>query len=466
MSTACPRRGTTLTFPDLARYEHPVTSTGVVSPPATKMRTIAVASFVGTAIEFYDFYIYGTAAALVLGKVFFPDLSPLAGTLAAFSTFAVAFLARPLGSLLFGHFGDRVGRKSMLVVSLLTMGVGTVAIGLLPGYDTLGVAAPVLLVVLRFVQGLGLGGEWGGAALLAAENAPAGRRGWFAAFPQLGPSIGFFAASAGFLLLSITLDDVAFESWGWRLPFLASALLVILGMAVRLKIAETPVFTDLVQRRERSSMPLVEMLRRAPGRLLLAAGTIVVCYVLFYTATTFSLSYGTKELGVPRNSMLMLTIIAIWAMALGTGLSSWASDRFGRRPVLLVGCVFSAVVGLTMFPLLATGSLALMCLGLALPLAAMGWTYGPLGAFLPELFDTRYRYSASSFAYNLGGVLGGSVAPTMATWLAASYGAPVVGYYIAGAAVLSLVCVAALPETRHSTLEARALETRTLGDQH
>ncbi|AHH93800.1 MFS transporter [Kutzneria albida] len=413
---------------------------------------IAVASFVGTAIEFYDFYIYGTAAALVLNSTFFPNLSPLNGTLAAFSTFAVAFLARPLGSLLFGHFGDRVGRKSMLVASLLTMGLSTVAIGLVPGYDTIGAAAPIILVLLRFLQGLGLGGEWGGAALLAAENAPEGRRGWFGAFPQLGPSIGFFAANGIFLLLSAALTDEAFRAWGWRVPFLASALLVLVGLVVRLKISETPVFAEVLRRQERSSLPLVEMVRRAPARLLLGGGVIITCYVVFYVTTTFGLSYSTTGLGLSRGAALGLQVLAIWAMALSTVLSCLAVDRLGRKPVLITGCVFTGLTGLVMFPLMNTGSTALIGLAFALGLAAMGWVYGPLGAYLPELFDTRYRYSASSFAYNLGGVLGGALAPTVAAALAGSSGPLAVGYYVAASAVVSLVCVLLLPETRHVRL--------------
>lgn len=428
-------------------------------PRSSGSSRIAVASFVGTAIEFYDFYIYGTAAALVLNSTFFPTLSPVNGTLAAFSTFAVAFLARPLGSLLFGHFGDRIGRKSMLVASLLTMGLSTVAIGLIPGYDTIGMAAPIILVALRFLQGLGLGGEWGGAALLAAENAPEGRRGWFGMFPQLGPSIGFFAANGIFLALSAVLSDEQFRAWGWRVPFLASALLVGVGLVVRLKIAETPVFAEVIRRQERSSMPLVDMFRRAPGRLLLGGGVIITCYVAFYVTTTFGLSYATATLKVPRETVLGLLVLAIWAMALSTVLSCVAADRFGRRRVLINGCVFTAGAGLVMFPLINSGSIVLMGVAFALGLAAMGWVYGPLGAFLPELFDTRYRYSASSFAYNLGGVLGGALAPTVASALSSSYGSPAVGYYVAAAAVVSLLCVLALPETRHVSLGAEVQTT-------
>jgi MFS family permease len=381
---------------------------------------IAVGSFIGTAIEFYDFYIYGTATALVLNATYFPNLAPVNATLASFATFAVAFIGRPLGSLLFGHFGDRVGRKAALVASLLTMGLSTVAIGLLPGYAALGVAAPVILVLLRFLQGIGLGGEWGGAALLAVENAPAGRRSWYAMFPQLGPSIGFFAANGLFLTLSAVLSDDAFRSWGWRIPFLASAALVAVGLVVRLRLSETPVFAEVVRRREQSRLPLVDMLRKARRRLrlrlVLGGGTIITCYVIFYVTTTFCLSYVTTTLKLPKSEALGLLVAAIWAMALTTVLYCLAGDRYGRKPVLIAGCVFTGVIGLVMFPLLGTGTALSVGVAFALGLAAMDWVYGPLGALLPELFDARYRYSASSFASNMGGVLGGALAPSRPHW--------------------------------------------------
>jgi metabolite-proton symporter len=415
---------------------------------------VAIASFVGTAVEFYDFYIYGIAVALVINTEFFPNLSSTAGTLAAFSTFAVAFIARPLGSLLFGHFGDRLGRKSTLVASLLTMGLSTVAIGLLPGYATIGAAAPTGLVLLRFVQGLGLGGEWGGAALLAAEYAPKGKRGWYGIFPQLGPPIGFFTAGGVFLVLSSVLDEAAFRSWGWRVPFLISVVLVAVGLVVRLRIAETPVFAAIQRSREYSRAPLVDMLRQAPLRILLSAGAIIVGYVLFYVTTTFSLSYATHTLELSSTVMLFLQIMAIWVMALTIVVSCRMSDRLGRRSVLAAGCAGVAVVGPVFFPLLDTKSFPLIGLALVLALGVSGWVYGPLAAFLPELFDARHRYSASSFSYNLGGVLGGGLAPTVASWLVAHHGAGSVGYYLAGAAVISFLCTLALPETRHVDLAA------------
>ncbi|MEJ2857362.1 MULTISPECIES: MFS transporter [unclassified Saccharothrix] len=395
---------------------------------------VAVASFVGTAVEFYDFYLYGMAAALVLNSAFFPTLSSVAGSLAAFSTFAVAFVARPLGALLFGHLGDRRGRKSTLVASLLVMGCSTVAIGLLPRYDVIGVAAPIALTALRFLQGLGLGGEWGGAALLANEYAPQGRKGWYSTFPQVGPAVGFALASGSFLVLSSTLSDEAFRDWGWRMPFLASAVLVVIGLRVRLTIAETPEFAALTDRQQRSSKPLLDMLREAPARLVGAGGTIVVCYVLFYVATTFGLAYATKTR--PRDDVLLDQIVAVGAMALATVAACRAADRFGRKPVLISGCLAAAAAGFTLpegHPVFA--------------LAAMGWVYGPLGALLPELFPTKYRYSAPSFAYNLGGVLGGALAPTLATYLVSAHGTRAIGWYVAAAAVVSVACVLLLPES-------------------
>ncbi len=416
------------------------------------LRRVAVASFVGTAIEFYDFYIYGTAAALVLNEAFFPNLSPLNATLASFSTYAVAFAARPIGSLVFGHFGDRVGRKSVLVASLLLMGLSTACVGLLPGYSTLGVWAPLLLVFLRFLQGIGLGGEWGGAALLAVEHAPRGRRGLYAAFPQLGPSVGFFAATGLFWLLSAVLDDRAFASWGWRIPFLLSFLLVAVGLFVRLKISETPVFARVMKQQEASRAPALEVFRRHPRELLLGAGGMVVAYGLFYTATTYCLAYATTTLGLDRGTMLGLSLVACLFLAAGTWLAATRSDGAGRRRLVLAGSGLAVVWGLVLFPLLDTGQPVLIALALGGALFCMGVVYGPMGAYLPELFGARVRYSGASLAYNLGGVLGGAVSPLIATRLQAGFGSASVGWYVSAMAVVSLLCVLALPETREREL--------------
>jgi metabolite-proton symporter len=414
---------------------------------------IAGASLIGTAIEFYDFYIYGTAAALVLNTAFFPGMDPVAGSLASFSTFAVAFVSRPLGSAVFGHWGDRIGRKSMLVVSLLVMGLSTVAIGLLPGYAAIGVAAPVLLVLLRFTQGIGLGGEWGGAALLATEHAPPGKRGLYAMFPQLGPSVGFIAANGLFLVLGEVLSDEQFDGWGWRLPFLASLLLVIVGLYVRLKISETPVFQAAMDQRRIAKVPFAGLMRHQWRRVLLGAGAMTVAYTLFYTATTYCLAYGTATLKIPRTTMLALTMIGVVFMAAGTVASALVSDRLGRRRTLITGTVGAVVWGLVMFPLMETASVVLVGLALAGALGLMGVVFGPMGAYLPELFQTEYRYSGASVAYSLGGVLGGAVPPLVATGMqAGGLGVMAVGIYMSAMALLSLLCLLALPETGDRTL--------------
>ncbi len=415
-------------------------------------RRVAVASFIGNTIELYDFFIYGMATALVLDDVFFPNLSPLNATLASFSTYAVAFLARPIGSIVFGHFGDRVGRKSVLVTSLLLMGVSTALVGLLPGYATLGSWAPLLLVTLRFLQGIGIGGEWGGAVLLAVEHAPRGKRGLYAAFPQLGPPVGFSAATGVFWLVSASLDEAAFASWGWRIPFLLSFLLVAVGLVVRLKISETPVFARSVAERAASRAPLMELLRCHTRELLLGAGAMAVVYALFYTSMTYGLSYTTTSLGMPRNTMLALSLVACLFLAAGIWFSATRSDTDGRRRLVLSGCGLAAVWSLLLFPLLDTERPVLMALALGGALFCLGVTSGPMGAYLPELFPARVRYSGASLAYNLGGVLGGAVSPLVVPRLQSGFGSASVGWYVSGMALVSLLCVRALPETREREL--------------
>lgn len=415
---------------------------------ASSRSRIVFASFIGTAIEFYDFYVYATAAALVIGPVFFPHGSATAQALSAFVTFGIAFIARPIGSFLFGHFGDRIGRKSTLVASLLVMGVSTTLIGFVPGYDAIGSAAPVLLCILRFGQGIGLGGEWGGAALLATENAPAGRRAWFGMFPQLGPSVGFLAANGLFFGLALTLTDEQFRNWGWRVPFIASAVLVVLGLYVRLKIAETPAFRATIERRERVRVPLVSLIAHHVRPTLAGAFAMVVCYTLFYISTVFTLSYGVSTLHFTRQGFLGLLCFAVLFMALATPLSAWASDRFGRRPVLIAGIVCAIASGFTMAPLVGSGSTPLVALFLTIELFLMGVTFAPMGALLPELFPTPVRYTGAGVSYNLGGILGASVAPYIAQMLAAHGGLAWVGGYVSMAAAVSLVAVLSMRETR------------------
>ncbi len=411
-------------------------------------RQIAFASFIGTAIEFYDFYIYGLTAAMVVGPTFFPTSDPAAQTLNAFLTFGLAFLARPFGALLFGHFGDRIGRKATLVASLLTMGISTVLIGALPGYVSIGWAAPALLCLLRFGQGIGLGGEWGGAALLATEYAPAGRRGWFGMFPQLGPSVGFLFAVASFLLLASLLDDTAFGAWGWRIPFLGSAILVVLGLYVRMKLAETPVFAKALAAHQQVRLPLAHLLTRHATTLVQGALLMVVCYALFYISTVFSLSYGTATLGIPRTNFLLMLCIAVLFMAAATPLAAMASDRYGRRPVLVAASLAALLSGFLLAPMLGSGSAVQITLFLSIELFLMGATFAPMGALLPELFPTAVRYSGAGSAYNLGGILGASLAPYIAQQLVLRGGLAWVGYYVSIAAAISLLAAVVLRETR------------------
>jgi metabolite-proton symporter len=413
---------------------------------------VIFASFIGTAIEFYDFYVYATAAALVIGPVFFPHGSATAQALSAFVTFGIAFVARPIGSFLFGHFGDRIGRKSTLVASLLVMGVSTMLIGFVPGYDMIGSLAPILLCVLRFGQGIGLGGEWGGAALLATEYAPPGKRGWFGMFPQLGPSVGFLASNGLFFGLALSLSDQQFRSWGWRVPFIVSAVLVALGLYVRLKIAETPAFRAAVERDERVRVPVATLLSQHWRPTLLGAFAMIVCYTLFYISTVFSLSYGVSTLHFSRQSFLGMLCVAVVFMALATPLSAWASDRFGRKPVLIVGILLAILSGFSMAPLLGSGSMALVQLFLVIELFLMGVTFAPMGALLPELFPTAVRYTGAGVSYNLGGILGASVAPYIAQLLAAQGGLTWVGGYVSAAAMLSLIGVLCMRETRDTRL--------------
>ena len=420
-----------------------------LTPSTTR---IAFASFIGTAIEFYDFYIYGLAVAMVIGPIFFPGSDPAAQALNAFLTFGIAFLARPLGALLFGHFGDRIGRKTTLVASLLVMGVSTMLIGVLPGHDLIGWAAPALLCLLRFGQGIGLGGEWGGAALLAAEYAPKGKRGWFGMFPQLGPPVGFLCATGSFLLLSQLLDEEQFRAWGWRIPFLASAALVIVGLYVRLKLTETPVFAKAIATRQPVNLPLVTLFKHHAAPLLLGALAMVVCYALFYISTVFSLSYGTTTLGIPRPQFLGMLCVAVIFMAAATPLAAIAGDRYGRRPVLLVAGSAAFLSGFLLAPMLGSGSPWQITAFLSIELFLMGATFAPMGALLPELFPTAVRYTGAGAAYNLGGILGASLAPYIAQRLVLHGGLAWVGGYISAAAAISVLAVLAMRETRDREL--------------
>ena len=411
---------------------------------------VLFASLIGTTIEFFDFYIYATAAVLVFPRLFFPKSDPASAVLASLATFAIAFIARPFGSALFGHFGDRIGRKATLVAALLTMGVSTVAIGALPTYATIGVAAPLLLALCRFGQGLGLGGEWGGAVLLAIENAPPGKRAWYGMFPQLGAPIGFLFSGGIFLVLSRRLSNDQFFAFGWRIPFLASAALVLVGLYVRLTIAETPVFRDALNRRERVKVPMLELFRSHRRALVIGTMASLATFVLFYLMTVFALSWGTTALGYSREKFLVMQLIGVVFFAVSIPISAVLAENGRRRTLLWVtSAIF--VFGFVMAPMFlarTTGALMMMTLGLTL----MGLTYGPLGTALSELFPTAVRYTGSSLTFNLAGIFGASLAPYIATWLAKNYGLRFVGYYLSGAAALTLLGLLAARETKDDTL--------------
>ena len=422
----------------------------MLETPVNSPRQVLFASLVGTTIEFFDFYIYATAAVIIFPKLFFPGSDPAAATLASLATFGIAFLARPVGSAIFGHFGDRVGRKTTLVAALLTMGISTVAIGALPTYNTIGIAAPLLLALCRFGQGLGLGGEWGGAVLLAIENAPAGKRAWYGMFPQLGAPIGFFFSGGVFLALSEWLTDEQFFSFGWRIPFLASAVLVLVGLYVRLTITETPVFREVLTRHERVKVPMLVVFRDYPRTLVIGIMASLATFVLFYLMTVFALAWGTSALGYSRETFLLMQLFGIIFFALSIPVAAVLAER-GRRRTLIWVTVAIGAFGLAMAPLFdagATGAVMALVVGLSL----MGLTYGPLGTVLSELFPTSIRYTGSSLTFNFAGIFGASLAPYIATWLATRFGLQYVGYYLSGSAVVTLVGLLAMRETKDEDL--------------
>jgi metabolite-proton symporter len=426
--------------------EHPSIAGVAINRPSQ----VLFASLIGTTIEFFDFYIYATAAVLVFPRLFFPKSDPASAVLASLATFAIAFIARPFGSALFGHFGDRIGRKATLVAALLTMGVSTVAIGALPTYGTIGVAAPLLLALCRFGQGLGLGGEWGGAVLLAIENAPPGKRAWYGMFPQLGAPIGFLFSGGVFLALSRWLTNEQFFAFGWRIPFLASATLVLVGLYVRLTISETPVFQDALSRRERVKVPMLEVFRKHPRALVVGTMSSLATFVLFYLMTVFALSWGTTALGYGREKFLVMQLFAILFFAAAIPISAVLAES-GRRRTLLWVTVGIGAFGLALAPMFlagTAGAVMMMVVGLTL----MGLTYGPLGTALSELFPTPVRYTGTSLTFNFAGIFGASLAPYIATWLAKNYGLQYVGYYLSAATVLTLVGLLAARETKDDSL--------------
>jgi len=402
---------------------------------------VLIASLAGTTIEFFDFYIYATAAVLVFPKLFFPSADATTGTLQSLATFALAFFARPVGAALFGHFGDRIGRKATLVAALMTMGCSTVIIGLLPTYESIGIVAPILLALLRFAQGLGLGGEWGGAVLLATENAPPGKKAWYGMFPQLGAPIGFLLSTSLFLLLGNVMSDEQFFNWGWRIPFVASALLVWVGLYVRLKLVETPDFLKIIEKSERVNLPIKDVLSKHAKVLVLGTFASITVFLLFYLMTVFTLSWGTSKLNYSHSSFLVAQMISMLFFAVGILISAAFADKYGRGNILIIAAVCVFIFGLFFFQLFIAGHLAILIGFLSFGMFLMGISYGPLGTALAEIFPVAVRYTGASLCFTLAGILGASLTPYLATRLANGYGLAYVGYYLSIAAVFTLAAL-------------------------
>lgn len=427
-------------------------STSATAAPAvaTNSKTrVLFASLVGTTIEFFDFYIYATAAVIIFPHLFFPASSGSAAVLQSLATFAIAFIARPIGAALFGHLGDRIGRKATLVAALLTMGISTVCIGLLPTYAQIGLAAPLLLAVCRLGQGLGLGGEWSGAVLLATENAPEGKRAWYGMFPQLGAPIGFILATGSFLLLGAAIPEQAFMQWGWRIPFIASAVLVIVGLYIRLKLHETPAFQKVLDKQKEVNIPFKEVLTKHTGKLVLGTIAAICTFVVFYLTTVFALNWATTKLGYARGEFLELQLFATLCFAAFIPLSAIFAEKFGRKATSIGVCIAAAIFGLFFSSMLESGNTLIVFLFLCTGLSIMGLTYGPIGTVLSELFPTSVRYTGSALTFNLAGIFGASFAPLIATKLAETYGLYAVGYYLTAASLLSLIAFLFIRETKN-----------------
>jgi len=401
-------------------------------------------SLVGTTIEFFDFYIYANAAVLVFPQLFFPGSDPTTSTIESLATFSIAFFARPIGSAVFGHFGDKIGRKATLVAALLTMGISTVCIGLLPTYQSIGIVAPLLLMLCRFGQGLGLGGEWGGAVLLAIENAPPGKRAWYGMFPQLGAPIGLLLSGGTFLLLSDMLTEEQFFEYGWRIPFIASSLLVLVGFYIRLKITETPSFENALETKKQVEIPLMTILKSYKWELIFGTFAAVSTFATFYLMTVFSLSWATTDLGFSRRDFLMIQLFSILFFITGIPISAILADKFGRKTILIFASILLIFFGFTFSFFMESESTSTITTFVCVGMGLMGLAYGPLGTFLSELFPTEVRYSGASLTFNLAGILGASFAPLIAIWLAKSYGIAYVGYYLSITASISFLALLAI----------------------
>jgi metabolite-proton symporter len=413
---------------------------------ANSLKHVLFGSLIGTTIEFFDFYIYANAAVLVFPKLFFPSSDPTTSTIESLATFSIAFFARPIGSAVFGHYGDKIGRKATLVAALLTMGISTVCIGLLPTYLNIGILAPLLLMLCRFGQGLGLGGEWGGAVLLAIENAPPGKRAWYGMFPQLGAPIGLLLSGGTFLLLSDLLTEEQFFEFGWRIPFIASSLLVIVGFYIRLKITETPSFEQALQSKKQVEIPLVTIIKSYKRELLFGTFAAVATFVTFYLMTVFSLSWATSDLGFSRRDFLIIQLFSIVFFVLGIPISAKLADQFGRKKILILIVSLIVLFGFSFSFFLNSESTSLITIFVCLGMGLMGLSYGPIGTFLSELFPTEVRYSGASLTFNLAGILGASFAPLLAIWLAKSYGIAFVGLYLSIAAFISVLALLLIRE--------------------
>jgi metabolite-proton symporter len=413
------------------------------------LKHVLFGSLIGTTIEFFDFYIFANAAVLVFPQLFFPGSDSTISTIESLATFSIAFFARPIGSAVFGHYGDKIGRKATLVAALLTMGVSTVAIGFLPTYASIGIAAPLMLMVCRFGQGLGLGGEWGGAVLLAIENAPPGKRAWYGMFPQLGAPIGLLLSGGTFLLLSDNMTNEQFFDYGWRIPFIASAVLVVVGFYIRLKITETPAFLTSLETNKKVQIPLLTLLKSYRRELVFGTLAAVTTFLTFYLMTVFSLSWATTDLGFARRDLLIMQLFSVFFFGISIPISALLADRFGRRLVLIIVSVAIALFGLSFSLFLGSGNSNLITVFLCLGMTLMGLTYGPLGTFLSELFPTQVRYSGASITFNSAGIIGAAFAPIIAIWIAKNYGITYVGVYLSVAAIITLCSLLLISKKEH-----------------